>query len=195
MTHLSLSSPGLDHEAFLSVLEPVLVAHGVAAVEVTLHRERGGWVLRVSIEDPTSTEPGGGITLDRCADVSRDFSHALDVSDLISHAYTLEVASPGLDRPLFSAAEYARFRGKLAKVTLGKAAPDGQFVLRGLIDGVVGEVVTILVDGKKMAFPLADVRVGHLVFELGAKAPPRGRPSSKKAAGRVAKRTRAAGTE
>lgn len=195
MTHLSLSSPGLNHEALLGVLEPVLVAHGVAGVEVTLHRERGGWVLRVSIEDPTSTEPGGGITLDRCADVSRDFSHALDVADLIEHAYTLEVASPGLDRPLFTAEEYARFRGKLAKVTLGKAAPDGQFVLRGLIDAVDGATVTMIVDGKKMAFPLADVRSGHLVFELGAKGPPRGGPSPKKAAGRSAKRPRAAGTE
>ena len=195
MTHLSLSSPGLNHEALLGVLEPVLVAHAVAGVEVTLHRERGGWVLRVSIEDPTSTEPGGGITLDRCADVSRDFSHALDVADLISHAYTLEVASPGLERPLFTAEEYSRFRGKLAKVTLGRAASDGQFVLRGIVEGAEAGVVSMVVDGKKMAFPLADVRSGHLVFELGAKGAPRGRPSPKKAAERSAKRPRAAGTE
>jgi ribosome maturation factor RimP len=186
-------TPGIDRETLERVLEPVLVAHGVAGVEVTFQRERSGWVLRVSIEVPGSTEPGAGITLDRCAEVSRDLSHALDVEDFITNAYNLEIASPGLDRGLFAIAEYARFVGKQAKVTLRKPAADGQAVLRGTIERVDGDVVTMLVDGKEMSFPIADARAGNLVFELGAKPAPRGRPSQKKSAGRPSKR--ATGTE
>ena len=62
-----------------------------------------------------STDGGGGVTLDDCAEVSRDASAVLDVEDIIPHHYNLEVSSPGLDRPLRTPAEFARFAGKTAR--------------------------------------------------------------------------------
>jgi len=172
MSILRAERNSIDEEALFRVLDPVLSAHGLAAVEVTFQRESGGWVLRVSIEDPTSTDLGAGVTLDRCAEVSRDLSHALDVEDFVRHAYTLEVASPGIERPLRTEAEFLRFVGRPAKVTLSKPAPDGQRVLRGSLDAVEAGAISMTVDGKTVSFPLADVREAHLVFEFGgAKAP------------------------
>ncbi|MFO0658847.1 MAG: ribosome maturation factor RimP [Polyangiaceae bacterium] len=150
------------------MIEPVLRAHGVEAVEITLNREQGGWVLRVTIEVPGRTEPGAGVTLDMCADVSRDISRTLDVADMIEHAYNLEVTSPGVERPLRTAAEFARFAGQPAKVMFSKALPDGQKVIRGLIEKVDGDRVTLVSDGKAIEFVVADVKQANLVFELGA---------------------------
>jgi ribosome maturation factor RimP len=168
--HIETNISGVDKDALLAVLDPVLSAHGFAAVEVTFLREQGGWVLRVSIEHPTSTEHGLGVTLDVCAEISRDFSHALDVADIIDHPYTLEVASPGIERPLFDAHDYTRFRGKLAKLILSKPAPDGQRALRGTIGAVEGDTIAIEADGKDVRVPIADVKTAHLVFEFGASA-------------------------
>jgi ribosome maturation factor RimP len=109
---------------------------------------------------------GFGVTLDDCADVSRDVSAVLDVEDLIPHHYHLEVSSPGLDRPLRSAADFARFAGRTAKVKLRAAAPDGQRVLRGVLAQGPEGLVALIADGKRFEMPLGDIAEAHLVFEL-----------------------------
>lgn len=163
-------------DALHGVIEPVLRAHGVEAVEVTLNREQGGWVLRVTIEVPGRTDPGAGVTLAMCADVSRDVARGLDVADIIEHAYNLEVTSPGVERPLRTAAEFTRFAGQPAKVVLLKAAADGQKALRGVIEKVDGEQVTLNADGKTVTFSVPDVKHAHLVFEFGAVSPKGSKP-------------------
>jgi ribosome maturation factor RimP len=171
----------IDLDRIRGVLAPVLVAHGVALVDLEWLMDRAGWTLRVTIEREgfggwATSEGEGGVTLDDCADVSHDASAALDVADVIPHHYILEVSSPGLDRRIRTPAEFARFAGRTAKVKLGRPAPDGQRVLRGVLDPAAEGRVAVLVDGKRIDVPFEDVVEARLVFELS--------PQSKAPAGR-----------
>jgi len=106
-------------------------------------------------------------------------SQALDQhEDEIPGHYSLEVSSPGLDRDIYSVADFLRFAGRAAKVKLDKPAPDGQRLLRGSIRGITGvagaETLTMLVDGKSVGVPFSSVKEANLVFEVekGAKRVP-----------------------
>jgi ribosome maturation factor RimP len=158
---------GIDQDALQGVIEPLLRAHGVEAVETAFKTERNGWVLRLVIEVPNSEEAGGGITLDMCAEVSRDVSKALDVAELIPFAYSLEVSSPGVERPLKKIEDFQRFTGKVAKVMLKQPAADGQRVLRGTIASCEEQRVTMMVDGNPIEFDLDQMKGANLVFEFG----------------------------
>src|SRR5689334_20249374 len=104
IAHESLK--GLDRDRVLSVVEPVLRAHGVDVVELIWRSDQRGWVLYVTVERPDTPDPSLGITLDLCADISRDLSAALDVADVITARYRLEVGSPGVDRVLYEVSDY-----------------------------------------------------------------------------------------
>jgi ribosome maturation factor RimP len=157
----------LDRAALLALIEPVLHAHGAALVEVSFKTERPGWVLRVAIEREGSTHPGGGVTVDLCADVSRALSAILDESEFIAHAYQLEVASPGVERTLRSTEELARFIGQPVKVMLREPAPDGQRVLRGTLLVVGEDNFVVRVDGNEITCPVGNVKQANLQLEFG----------------------------
>lgn len=167
-------------------MTPVLAAHGVGLVELQFRRERPGWVLRVMIEHPTGVEPGLGITLDRCADVSRDLSVKLDATDLIVPAYTLEVSSPGIERPLYEAADYERFAGQPAKVVLGQPIEAGplrgqgsvQGVIRGVSEGAPVVAVSTRSGVHEERVALGAIKHAHLVYDPAA-AQSRGRGKAK----------------
>lgn len=164
-----------------SVISPLCVARGVQLVDVAWTTERAGRTLRVTIER-LQAQPANhnlakdpwdaGVTLEDCAELSRDVSQALDaIEDLIPHAYLLEVSSPGVERPLRTVADFVRFQGKLAKLKLRSPAPDGQKVLRGVlraveIKGPGAELVTVEVDRRPITVAAANVASAHLVFEL-----------------------------
>ena len=182
---------GVDIDRVRAALAPVLVAHGVALVDLEWGTDRGHWTLRLFIEreGSTSSDPAvGGVTLADCSEVSRDSSAVLDVEDLIPHHYVLEVSSPGLDRKLRTEVEFARFLGKTAKVKLKKAAPDGQKLLRGHLESAPAGRVAVLVDGKRIEVAFDDVEDAHLVFELETHPKPKkgARPAKAK---RKSKRT------
>src|SRR5438874_13819060 len=84
--------------------EPYVRDAGFDLIEVQAGREPTGWVVRLFIDAPAVADAGpvtaGTVGLDDCERVSRDVSAALDVADIVPHAYQLEVSSPGLDRPL-----------------------------------------------------------------------------------------------
>jgi ribosome maturation factor RimP len=180
----SLSIPhGIDRDALLRVVEPVVLAHGAELVDLELKPDRGGWVLRVFVEkagasaNKLSTRDAA-VDLELCADVSRDLSPALDVVDLIPHAYHLEVGSPGVERPLRGANDFARFMGQKAKLKLREPV-SGQRVVVGVIDGV-GEGRVSVCDGDRThEVPLAVIERARLVFELVTH--PKGGPASKRA--------------
>jgi ribosome maturation factor RimP len=171
----------IDLERIRSVIAPVLMAHGVLLADLEWLTERGGWTLRVTIEREGNEDAGGGVTLEDCADVSRDASAALDVADVISTHYNLEVSSPGLDRRLKTPAEFKRFLGRTAKVKLRRPAPDGQRVLRGeLLEAPEGRVA-VNVDGKRIEAPIEDITEARLVFELTPQPkPPRAAKGTRK---------------
>lgn len=124
-----------------SIAERVARDFGLDVFDVQLRRGSAGWLLRIVIDRPAPAdgEDGGAegdpVTLDDCQRVSTDVSVVLDVEFDFEHPYTLEVSSPGLDRPLRHPGDCRRFRGRLARfVTL--EAVDGQRFLRGRIAGV-----------------------------------------------------------
>ncbi|MBN2192856.1 MAG: ribosome maturation factor RimP [Polyangiaceae bacterium] len=157
--------PGLDRERVLAAVEPVLAAHGVEGVELRFRTERGERVLELTLEKRGLTEPGAGITIELCSDVSRDLSVALDVADVISARYRLEVGSPGVERALYRPEDYARFAGRPARWKL--AVPRGdQRVFRGILRGLDPEGRVLLEQEEgTIAQDLAGIESARLVFE------------------------------
>lgn len=146
-------------EQVAAAARPLAEAEGLELVAVEYQREAGGWVLRVYLEKP------GGIGLDDCQRVSQQLGDLLDVEDLIDHAYTLEVSSPGLDRPLVSEADFARFAGRL--VRLQTATPlEGQRRFRGRLLGIAAGTVRLEAEGgRQVAIPHAAIERARLVVE------------------------------
>lgn len=166
ISHESLK--GLDRDRLVSVVGPVLSAHGVAAVELIWRSDSQGWVLYLTVERPGTTDPTLGVTLDLCAEISRDLSAALDVADVIPLRYRLEVGSPGLDRALYGADDYKRFAGRMAKLKLRQPA-SGQKVVRGCLKGLGDDgCVVIEVDGSELRLDPADVESARLSFDWQA---------------------------
>ena len=176
---------GVNRERVLEAVLPVLRAHGVDGVELVWRTDRGGWVLEVTVERPEATVPGAGVTLDLCADISRDLSVALDAADTISHHYRLEVGSPGLERALYGLRDYERFAGQFARIKL-KAPIQGQYVLRGTLRGLDAEGSVALEDEKGELVPLAfeGIDSARLEFEMGSAGARSGKGPHGRASGR-----------
>ncbi len=103
-----------------------------------------------------------GINVDDCADVSHQVSAVMDVEDPITVPYHLEVSSPGLDRPLFTAAHYERFAGQDVSVVL-RIAVQNRRKWQGTIKSVEGEMVTLSVDGKDEVFALSNIQKANII--------------------------------
>ncbi len=111
------------------VAAPIAAGLGVALVKVRYHGTRTSGAVRVTIDKP------GGVTLDDCTRMSRAVGHALDVEEPIEHRYTLEVSSPGLDRPLEDRRDFEQAMGRLVRVKT-HASWDGPRVLVGRVRGL-----------------------------------------------------------
>ncbi|HWV16474.1 MAG TPA: ribosome maturation factor RimP [Cellvibrio sp.] len=101
--------------------------------------------LRIFIDAPA------GVSLDSCEKVSRQISAVMDVEDPIQGEYTLEVSSPGMDRPLYTAEQYGRYIGETINARL-RIAREGRRRFKGEIVKVEGSEVTLLVEGKEYVF-------------------------------------------
>ena len=112
--------------------------------------------LRVYIDNEN------GVTVNDCADVSHQVSAVLDVEDPISVPYSLEISSPGLERPLFTVAHYRRFLGKEVNLIL-RIAMQNRRKWQGIIKAVNDEMITVTVDGKDEVFALKNIQKANLV--------------------------------
>lgn len=157
---------GLDREQVLGAILPVLAAHRVEGVELVWRTDRGGWVLELTVERPDSRQPGAGITIDLCSEISRDISAALDVADCIPHAYRLEVGSPGVERALYLPRDYERFAGQPARLKLREPLA-GQRVIRGVLNGLdeQGRVLVQTERGELVTIEFTAIQSAHLIFE------------------------------
>jgi ribosome maturation factor RimP len=143
----------------LKLLEPVLESLGYELVELEFHPQGRGSLLRVFIDRE------GGVNLDDCEKVSRQISAVMDVEDPIPSAYTLEVSSPGLDRPLRKHSDYTRFAGKQAKLEL-LIPREGRRRFTGVLRGLESDEVLIEVDEVTHRLPLGEIAKARLVPEL-----------------------------
>lgn len=146
-------------ERLTALLEPVVRSEGLLLVELSWRREAGGQVLRLYVD-----RPGGGVTLEECAAVSRQAGDLLDVEDLIGVPYNLEVSSPGLDRRLKDPREFDIFAGRPARLVVSDEQGGSQ-TLTGVLKGRMGEDVLIEVAGKVRAVPLARVAKARLEID------------------------------
>jgi len=136
--------------------ESLLPAMGLEFYDVQFRREGHGWVLRLTIDSRD------GVTLDHCSKVSRELSDYLDVEDLINHAYSLEVSSPGIERTLRTIEESERFIGEKVRVKLLEEH-DGQRVIVGeLISSAAGVIHIMTEDGKSYSFPWETIKKARL---------------------------------
>ena len=145
--------------------QPILDSMGLELVEIEFARMGKDWVLRLFIDKE------GGVTLDDCAGLSHDLSAVLDVEDFITVNYSLEVSSPGLDRPLKKLEDYERYRGRLVKIrTYDQVADDAgnkRKTFLGILEGLADGVVRIkLKEGQTASVPLDRVAKANLEFEF-----------------------------
>ncbi|MGL4836897.1 MAG: ribosome maturation factor RimP, partial [Shewanella sp.] len=106
-----------------------------------------------------------GINIEDCANASRQVSAVLDVEDPISTEYTLEVSSPGVDRPLFTAEQYAAYVGEDVKVQLTMPVA-GSRNLKGAISKVEGQMLSLNVNGKELVVALDNIRKGNVIAKF-----------------------------
>lgn len=147
------------------MLVPILTALGLELVELEYKSEGRQMILRIYIDKD------GGVTLDDCAVVSKEFSALLDVEDVVPGKFTLEVSSPGLNRPLKSLSDYVRYIGKLVKIKTFAALADDSGKLRktflGNLLSVDDDVIHVkLLEGPSAAIPFSAVAKANLEFEM-----------------------------
>lgn len=167
-------------EELVELLSPTVAALGLELLGLEYAPSSGSALLRLYID-----VEGRHIGIEDCEAVSREVSALLDVNDPIASQYTLEVSSPGIDRPLFTPAQFARFVGEEAKVNL-RLPQDGRRRLQGRIVSVDGSNIAIAEEGKEEAFVVAhdNIEKARLIPDLAAlglaPAKPGGRGESRR---------------
>ncbi|WP_326524945.1 ribosome maturation protein RimP [Sphingomonas sp.] len=154
-----------DIAALTALIEPEAQALGFDLVRVKMFGGQSDPTLQVMAERPDTRQ----LTIDDCADLSRRISDVFDAleeagRDPIDHAYRLEVSSPGIDRPLTRAKDFADWAGHEARVTLVEKV-DGRKQLNGVLAGIDGDRVTVDVRGHvPMTVTLPQISEAKLVI-------------------------------
>ena len=149
----------MNVEKIREAAERVARSEGLEIVEVEwkVGKQR---FLRIDIDK------AGGVSHRDCETMSHQLSAILDVEELVpGPAYILEVSSPGMDRKLTKAADFERFTGRLAKISLSEPVENSRF-FEGRLAGCMDGMVQLEVEGRKLALPLAGIRKAQLVVEL-----------------------------
>ena len=151
-----------------AVAERVAASRGLDVWDIQNRREAVGHVVRVVIDRPgPAASPEESVGIEDCEQVNREIGTILDVEDPLPFAsYTLEVSSPGLDRPLRDAGDYSRFAGRLAKVVVSEAV-DNQKAFEGRLRGVdQGDVLLEASNGRVHRLPWRLITRGRLDVEF-----------------------------
>jgi ribosome maturation factor RimP len=145
-------------ERVASLAAPLLREERMELVETEYRREARGWVLRLYLDKE------GGITLEDCARISLEIGRILDVEDLISVPYTLEVSSPGLRRPLRKEEDFIKYRNRTIRVkTFAPIESRKQF--KGKLLGLVDHCVEIATEDEVFRIPISNVAKANLEMD------------------------------
>jgi ribosome maturation factor RimP len=152
----------MKEEELNALLAPLLRDLGLELVGIEFSPGRGGSLLRVYVD-----VEGRPVTIDDCERASREISALLDVNDPVAGRYTLEVSSPGLDRPLFTPEQFARFVGEAVKINVNLPI-EGRRRFHGTIRGIEGDRITIEQDGEPVTIVHANVAKARLAPDYAA---------------------------
>lgn len=159
-----------------ALLSPTVTSLGVELLGIEYLPTPGGALVRLYIDLPADVIAAAAVDdetlppsvgIEHCEAVSREISAQLDVEDPISGNYTLEVSSPGLERPLFNVAHFERFIGHTAKIVL-KLPQDGRRRLQAPIEAVEGQVIVFNVDGNPFEVKHSNIDKARLVPDWAA---------------------------
>ena len=152
-------------EELKALIEPIVTDHGLELMDAELVRGRGPWQLRVVLDTAAGD---GAVSVETCALVSREIGTSLDAADTIPQRYTLEVSSPGLDRPLAREKDFAAAAdGRDVKIET-RVPLDGRRRFRGQLVGFDGETARVAGDGREFAIPFAQVAKANVIYQFSS---------------------------
>ena len=154
-------------EQIRAIAERVAATRSLVIWDIQSRREASGHVVRIFIDRPgPSATPEESVSIEDCEQVNRELSTILDVEDPLPFAYTLEVSSPGLDRPLRGPEDYRRFAGRFAKVVVSEPV-DNQKAFEGHLRGIDGDDVLLEAPNRRMhRLPYRLITRGRLDVEF-----------------------------
>lgn len=159
-------------EKVLRIAEPVCRASGYDLVDVRFVMEQGGWVLRIYIDRLSDDDEGTMVDIHDCERMSRELSAVLDVEDPIPQAYSLEVSSPGIDRPLRTHDHFRRYVGEEVKVVMAvplRTETGERKNFKGPLVAVDDDAAVVEIDGKlTFRLPIADIDQARIVPDWDA---------------------------
>lgn len=144
------------------MIEPVVIEHGCALVDVEVARNRGTGLLRITIDD---AEGKGRVAVECCARVSRELETLLDAADAMPGAYRLEVSSPGLDRVLAREQDFRAAIGREVKLQTRRPI-EGRRRFRGRLVSFESGVVKMTIDGEMALIPFEEVEKANSIYEF-----------------------------
>ena len=150
-------------EQIRQLAEPLLASEGMELVLVECLKMPTRWLVRIFMDRE------GGVTVDDCAHISNQLGDLLDVHDVPPGPYTMEVSSPGLDRPLDSDRDFLKYRGSQVRLRLGEKIEGRRNFCARLLDyedDGSGKVLVVLADGKTFRIPRKAVIKANLEYEL-----------------------------
>jgi ribosome maturation factor RimP len=150
-------------EKIRQLIEPVIESEDMEIIDVECLKMKFRWLVRIYIDKE------GGVTVDDCSEISKQVGDILDVYDVLPGSYTLEVSSPGLDRPLTRDKDFIKYRGSAVRIKTGEKL-DGVKNFHGKLIDYLEEAGrnTLIVDvsGKTYRIPRDLVVKAHLVYEF-----------------------------
>jgi ribosome maturation factor RimP len=150
-------------EQIRQLAEPLLASEGMELVLVECLKMQTRWLVRIYMDHE------GGVTVDDCARISNQLGDLLDVHDVPPGPYTLEVSSPGLDRPLDRDQDFLKYRGSRIRLRLGERIEGRRNFSAELLDyedDAGGKVLVVRADGKTFRIPRKAVNRVNLEYEL-----------------------------
>ena len=150
-------------EKIRQLIEPVIESEDMEIIDVECLKMKFRWLVRIYIDKEE------GVTVDDCSEISKQVGDILDVYDVLPGSYTLEVSSPGLDRPLTRDKDFIKYRGSTVRIKTGEKL-DGVKNFHGKLNDYLDEngAKTLIVDvsGKTYRIPRELVVKAHLVYEF-----------------------------
>jgi len=155
-TAAAITDPSEVVSVVWELAEPICNVEGTELIHVEYQREAGGRILRLYVDKP------GGITLGNCSLISSQLGDILDLKLETDDSYTLEVSSPGMDRPVSRLSDFEKFKGELAKIKIARPI-NGQKKFKGILSGVIDSNIQLKTDKDTVAIPPKDIIKARLV--------------------------------